>query len=82
MQQLQDHLQRPATINSIQVHGAKNTRKGFLDPLFAPLVDNSRNAGTTLGEVLAGIQEVTDKLERFGMSPPNPATFDIFFRVY
>lgn len=64
--QLSDHLQRPATINSIEVHGAKSTRKGFLDPLFAPLVNHKKNAGTSLGEVLAGIQEVTDKLERFG----------------
>lgn len=64
--QLQDHLQRPATINSIEIHGAKNTRQGFLDPLFAPLVSNKRNVGTTLGEVLASIEQVTEKLERFG----------------
>ncbi|PSR84083.1 sorting assembly machinery 50 kDa subunit [Coniella lustricola] len=72
---LNDHLQRPATIHSIEVHGAKNTRKGFLDPLFAPLVDPARNADTTLGEVLAGIQEVTDKLARFEIFHPEPSVF-------
>ena len=59
-------MQRPATINSIEIHGAKNTRKNFLDPIFQPLVQDSRNAGTTLGDVLAGLQEATTKLERFG----------------
>ncbi|KAF3761624.1 hypothetical protein M406DRAFT_353191 [Cryphonectria parasitica EP155] len=72
---LSDHLQRPATIHSIEVHGAKNTRKGFLDPLFVPLVDSQRNAATTLGEVLAGIQEVTDKLGRFEIFQAEPAVF-------
>lgn len=65
--QLSDHMQRPATINSIEIHGAKNTRKNFLDPIFQPLVHDSRNVGTTLGDVLAGLQEATTKLERFGM---------------
>lgn len=67
-------MQRPATINSIEIHGAKNTRKNFLDPLFQPLVQDSRNAGTTLGDVLAGLQEATTKLERFGTPAPFYAT--------
>jgi len=64
--QLFEHLQRPATINSLEVHGAKNTRKAFLDPIFRPLVEDSRNAGTTLGNVLEGLREATEKLQRFG----------------
>lgn len=77
--QISDHFQRPATINSIEVHGAKNTRRGFLDPLFSGLVDNSRNAGTTLGDVLEGLQAATNKLNRFGMphstAIPVPQTY-------
>lgn len=72
---MSDHLQRPATINSIEVHGARNTRKGFLDPIFAPLVGNSRNAGTTLGEILAGVQEATSKLDRFEIFRPEPTVY-------
>lgn len=72
---MSDHLQRPATINSIEVYGARNTRKGFLDPVFAPLVDNNRNAGTTLGEVLAGVQEATSKLDRFDIFKPEPTVY-------
>lgn len=75
LQLLSDHLQRPATINSIEVHGARNTRKGFLDPIFAPLVGDSRNTGTTLGEVLAGVQAATSKLERFDIFKPEPSVY-------
>lgn len=35
--------------------------------MLQPLVAESRNAGTTLGDVLQGLREVTDKLNRFGM---------------
>ena len=64
--QIQKHLQRPTPINSIEVHGANNTRKGFLDPVFEPLVRDSQNVDTTLGDVLLRLQEATGKLERFG----------------
>jgi len=60
-------MQRPATVHSIEIHGAKNTRRGFLDPIFQPLVRDNRNAGTTLGDVLARLEEAVSKLERFGM---------------
>lgn len=66
-----EQMRRPATINSIEVHGAKNTRKSFLDPIFKPMVDDSRNAGTTLGHVLEQLQQATARLERFGM-PTSP----------
>ncbi|KAB5542849.1 sorting assembly machinery 50 kDa subunit [Coniochaeta sp. 2T2.1] len=67
-----EHLQRPATINSLEVHGAKNTRRTFLDPVFQPLVEDSRNAGTTLGSVLQGLKEATDKLQRFDIFHQEP----------
>jgi len=64
--QLTEQLRRPATINSIEIHGAKNTRKSFFDPLLTPLVDERRNVNTTLGDVLEGIKGLNAKLERFG----------------
>jgi outer membrane protein insertion porin family len=66
MAMMREQMQRPATVSSIEIHGAKNTRRSFLDPLLKPVVDNSLNAGSTLGDVLASLQEVTDKLQRFG----------------
>jgi len=63
-------MRRPATLNSIEIHGAKNTRKSFFDPLLRPLLDESRNASTTLGDVLEGIKALNAKLDRFGGSPP------------
>ncbi|KAH8649092.1 mitochondrial outer membrane protein [Xylariales sp. PMI_506] len=55
----------PVTLSSIQIHGAKNTRKSFLDPLFQPLVDESKTANYTLSEMLAQLSESVAKLQRF-----------------
>ena len=71
--QLTEQLRRPATINSIEIHGAKNTRKSFFNPLLEPLVDPGRNVGTTLGDVLEGIKELNAKLARFGRFLGKPA---------
>jgi len=62
-----EQMLRPATVNSLEIHGAKNTRKSFLDPIFKPLLDESSNGPTTMGDILARLQTATGKLERFGM---------------
>lgn len=67
-----EHLLQPTTVHSLEVHGARNTRKAFLDPLFQPLVDDARNVGTTLGDVLEEVQEAVGKLERFDIFKPSP----------
>lgn len=53
------------TISSVQVHGAKNTRRSFLDPLFEPLVDGSKAASYTLAEMLDQVSETVGKLQKF-----------------
>ncbi|KAK3401783.1 surface antigen-domain-containing protein [Sordaria brevicollis] len=63
----EDHLLAPATVNSIEVHGANNTRRGLLDHLFKPIVEESVNPDTTLGDVLGRISKATQKLTRFGI---------------
>ncbi|KAL2128208.1 hypothetical protein VTI74DRAFT_9520 [Chaetomium olivicolor] len=60
-----EHLLTPASINSIEVHGATNTRRGLLDHIFKPLVEDTAAAGTTLGQVLEHIGGATKKLSRF-----------------
>lgn len=67
-----DHLHRPATIHTIELHGARNTRAGFLDPLFRPLVDPGGNAGTTLGDVIDRLEDLTGKLDRLDVFHPRP----------
>ncbi|ERT00633.1 SAM complex subunit SAM50 [Sporothrix schenckii 1099-18] len=69
---LAEHMLQPATLHTFEIHGARNTRKSFLDPIFQPLVDDSRNVGTTLGDVFADVQEAVGKLERFGIFKPDP----------
>ncbi|KAL1881474.1 hypothetical protein VTK73DRAFT_3536 [Phialemonium thermophilum] len=72
---ISEQLHRPASISSIEVHGAKNTRRSFLDPLFRPLVESSRNVGTTLGDVLEGLQTATSKLNRFDIFKSEPTIY-------
>ncbi|KAL1890950.1 hypothetical protein Sste5346_007947 [Sporothrix stenoceras] len=69
---MQEHMLQPATLHTFEIHGARNTRRSFLDPIFQPLVDDSRNVGTTLGDVFADVQEAVGKLERFGIFKPDP----------
>ncbi|KAK3942614.1 surface antigen-domain-containing protein [Diplogelasinospora grovesii] len=72
---LSEQMRTPATINSIEVHGAKNTRRSLLDHVFKPVVEESANAGTTLGDVLERLQKATSKLERFDIFKPEPEVF-------
>lgn len=63
-----EHMLQPATLHTFEIHGARNTRRSLLDPIFQPLVDETRNVGTTLGDVFQDVQEAVGKLERFGES--------------
>ncbi|KAI1637770.1 surface antigen-domain-containing protein [Biscogniauxia mediterranea] len=61
----------PVTLSSIQIHGASHTRRSFLDPLFQPLVEDSRNAGYTLAEMLEQVGSTVEKLHKFEIFHPN-----------
>ncbi|CAK7233005.1 hypothetical protein SBRCBS47491_008462 [Sporothrix bragantina] len=67
-----EHMLQPATLHTFEIHGARNTRRSFLDPIFQPLVDETRNVGTTLGDVFGEVQDAVGKLERFGIFKPDP----------
>lgn len=56
----------PTTISSITVLGAPNTRRGFLERLFNPLLSVNRDRPYTQAEVLAQVAEKAEKLGRFG----------------
>ncbi|KAI1291349.1 outer membrane protein, OMP85 family [Xylaria venustula] len=72
MAQLLSHNQTlPVTLSSIQIHGAKNTRKDFLHPLFQPLVEDSRNATYTLSELLNEVGGAVSKLQKFDIFHPD-----------
>lgn len=68
--QLDEHLLTPAAINSIEVHGASNTRRSILDRIFKPLVEGPENLSSTLGESLERVGAATRRLSRFGASVP------------
>ncbi|KAJ3940707.1 uncharacterized protein N0V96_009721 [Colletotrichum fioriniae] len=70
-QLLSDQNSQPMTINRLQVHGATNTRRGFLDPIFTPLLTEDVNSSSTLGEVAARLGDARGKLERLGIFHPD-----------
>ncbi|KAI6351109.1 hypothetical protein MCOR25_010139 [Pyricularia grisea] len=69
---IQQQMSRPATVNAINIHGANNLRRGFLDRIVKPLVDDENNAATTLGDVLGRLETVTTKLARFDLFKKEP----------
>ncbi|KAI5856136.1 outer membrane protein, OMP85 family [Durotheca rogersii] len=60
----------PVTLSSIYIHGAKHTRKSFLDPLFEPLVQDSRNADYTLADMLEQVGSAVERLHKFDIFQP------------
>lgn len=52
----------PMTVNEIRVHGATNTRRGFLSHLFNPLIADVSNAPATVGDVMGNLQVLSAKL--------------------
>lgn len=70
--QLSQNQTLPVTLSSIQIHGARHTRKSFLDPLFQPLIEDSRNVNYTLAEMLEQMGGAVEKLQKFGTSWTDP----------
>ncbi|KAG6038654.1 hypothetical protein E4U41_003970 [Claviceps citrina] len=61
-QMMADQISMPMTIHEISVNGARNIRRGFLDPIFSPLLSDSPNAPQTVGDVMAKLQVASGKL--------------------
>ena len=57
------------TVNEIRVHGATNTRTGFLDPIFGPLVSDAQNSSSTIGDVIEKLRVASAKLDGLRMFP-------------
>lgn len=55
-------MSMPMTVNEITVTGATNIRRGFLDPIFGPLLCDGPNAPSSVGEVLSKLQAASTKL--------------------
>ncbi|KAI1341335.1 outer membrane protein, OMP85 family [Xylariaceae sp. FL0016] len=71
MQDLLSHNQTlPVTLSSIEVHGAKNTRKSFLNPLFKPLLDDSLRSDYTMADMLNQAGQAVEKMQKFDIFHP------------
>lgn len=62
---LDGHHLTPASISSVAIHGATNTRRSLLDQVIKPLVDEGANASASLGDALDRIGVAARKLSRF-----------------
>ncbi|KAK0628793.1 surface antigen-domain-containing protein [Bombardia bombarda] len=89
-QELDDHLLAPVTLRSIEVHGAKNTRRGLLDNLFQPIIEQAASSRITFGDLLRQLNTANEKLgPTTTTSPPSstslldvpPTDLDISIRV-
>lgn len=63
---------QPTTLNRFTLHGAKNTRRSFLEPIIDPLVADANNASSTLGDLMFRLRDVVGKLERLEIFHPDP----------
>ena len=55
-------MSMPMTVNEVTVTGAKNIRRGFLDPILNPLLSDSNDPPYTVGDVMSRLQVATGKL--------------------
>lgn len=55
-------MSMPMTVNEVTVTGAKNIRRGFLDPILNPLLRDSNDPPYTVGDVMSRLQVATGKL--------------------
>jgi len=70
VQQMADQMSMPMSVSVVNVTGAKNIRRGFLDPIFSPLLADSLNSPKTVGDVLSKLQVASAKLSALRMSRP------------
>ncbi|KAM7186628.1 mitochondrial outer membrane beta-barrel protein Tob55, variant 2 [Rhypophila sp. PSN 637] len=68
---LDNYLLTPATLRSIEVHGATQTRRSLLDHVLNPIIEESAKGPTTLGELRARLTQASNKLSRFGIFHPD-----------
>lgn len=52
----------PMTVNEVNILGGNNIRRPFLNPIVQPLLADQPGAPSTVGEVLAKLQEASGKL--------------------
>lgn len=61
---IQDNSTLPTTISSIRILNATNTRKGFLDRIFNPIISANQDRPYTLAEAIREVSIGADKLHK------------------
>ncbi|KFA65281.1 hypothetical protein S40285_02711 [Stachybotrys chlorohalonatus IBT 40285] len=74
-QLLADQQTMPMTINEVRLHGATNTRRSFLQPMFESVYGNAETSPSTMGEVLASLQLLSSRLSALQILKQAPEFF-------
>ena len=75
---MQDNSTLPVHIRSIHVDGAKNTRRGFLEKVFEPVLGKEKQGGYTLETAMRELQKATGRLHQLGILPPTYLIYYIY----
>ncbi|KAK8145690.1 hypothetical protein G3M48_004114 [Beauveria asiatica] len=70
-----DQTAMPMTVNEVNILGGNNIRRPFLDPIVQPLLADQPGAPSTVGEVLAKLQETSRKLSALQILREPPEVF-------
>lgn len=63
---IQDNSTLPTTISSIRILNAANTRRGFLNRIFNPIISANQDRPYTLAEAIREVSIGADKLHKLG----------------
>ncbi|OAR01273.1 hypothetical protein LLEC1_04439, partial [Akanthomyces lecanii] len=74
-QLLLDQTAMPMTVNEVNILGGNNIRRPFLNPIVQPLLADQPGAPSTVGEVLAKLQEASGKLSALQILREPPEVF-------
>ncbi|EGX93019.1 outer membrane protein [Cordyceps militaris CM01] len=70
-----DQTAMPMTVNEVNILGGNNIRRPFLNPFIQPLLADQPDSPSTVGEVLAKLQEVSGKLSALQILREPPQVF-------
>ncbi|OAA70621.1 outer membrane protein [Cordyceps fumosorosea ARSEF 2679] len=70
-----DQTAMPMTVNEVNILGGNNIRRPFLNPIVQPLLADQPGAPSTVGEVLAKLQDASGKLSALQILREPPEVF-------
>ncbi|KAH7311642.1 outer membrane protein [Stachybotrys elegans] len=74
-QAVADQMSMPMTVHQVRLHGATNTRRGFLEPMFASIFGDEASKPSTVGEVMDSLRILSARLSGLQILKQPPEFF-------